>query len=194
MDMFFTPEKDTVFETLLGRTVVVWNAMEGEVRQLLLLLASDQGRIEGLAPHILVAEMGMRQMSETIQALAASCFPDDAERSAIHHVAVLYENLVAYRNHYVHGIQHIHENVGCVGAFSAKGKFKVISGDVTVEELGTFIDKVGEVFDYVMSIAAYLHGYEGGQASLPDKPQQLPQLKKQTVLLPVPPPEPKSSR
>jgi hypothetical protein len=193
MDLYFTPEKDTVFEALFGRAVIAWNAVEGEVRDFLVFLAGDRGKVEGLGPHIMVAEMGSRHLSETAQALADACF-DGEERAAIHHVAVLYDNLIAYRNHYVHGIQHLHENVGCIGAFSAKSKFKVISGDVPIEEIGAFIDKVGDLFDYVIGVHAYLNNHEGGQTTLPDKPPQLPQLKKQTTLLPVRPPPPQSSR
>lgn len=190
MDLFYTPEKDTIFEALFGRAMIAWNAAEGEVRQLLVFLAGDQGKVEGLGPHIVVAEMGTRHLSETIQAMAAACFENEDEQAAIHHVAVLYDNLIAYRNHYVHGIQHLHENVGCIGAFSAKSKFKVVSGDVPIEEIGAFLDKVGELFDYTMGVYAYLNGHEGGLTSLPDKPQQLPQLKKQTTLLPMRPPPP----
>jgi hypothetical protein len=185
MEMFYTPEKDTVFEALFGRTVVSWNVVEGQVRELLRFFASDQGIVGGLGPSILVAEMGTRHLSETLQAYAYSVFENDAEQAAIHHVTVLFENLVAYRNHYVHGIQHLHENVGCIGTYTAKSKFKIVSGDISIEEMGGFLDKIGELSDYIYEIEDYLVAPADGKPALPNKPEPLPQLTKQTTLLPI---------
>jgi hypothetical protein len=182
MNLFFDPEDDKVFEALFGRSVVAWNSAETDVRNFLLYLASDRGNVQGLGPWILVAEMGTRHISQTIQAYADATIEDDKTKALVRHVAVLFDNLVAYRNHYVHGLIHIDENIGRIGATTAKSKFKVVHGDVPIEEIGAFINKVGELTDFVFETMDYLKS--DGSAELPKMPVALPNLERQTILLP----------
>jgi hypothetical protein len=183
MDLFYNPEEDTVFEALFGRSIIAWNSAEADVRNFLLYLASNRGKVEGLGPWILVAEMGTRHVSQTIQAYADATLEDETAKSLVHHVSVLFDNLVAYRNHYVHGLVHIYENIGRIGATSAKSKFKIVHGDVPIEEIGAFIDKVGQLTDFVFETMEYLTSADGS-AELPNMPAALPPLEKQATLLP----------
>jgi hypothetical protein len=183
MDLFYTPEKDTVFEALFGRSLVAWNSAETDVRDLVLYLARDRGKVDGLGPMILVAEMGTRDLSQTIQAYADATLEDETEKKLVHHVSVLFDNLVAYRNHYVHGLFHIHDNMGHISTTTAKSKFKVVHGEVTLKDMGAFIDKVGELTDFVLETMDYLKATD----ELPEVPElrePIPPIKKQTTLLP----------
>jgi hypothetical protein len=183
MKLFFDRDEDKVFEALFGRSIIAWNSTETDVRNFLLYLASDCGKVEGLGPWILVAEMGTRHISQTIQAYADATIEDETTKALVHHVAALFENLVSYRNHYVHGLIHIVENVGQLGATTAKSKFKVVHGEVPIEEIGAFIDKVGELADFVYETLEYLK--TGGSYEMHPTPSLLPTLVKQTTLLPL---------
>lgn len=183
MEIFYNPEKDEIFEALFGRTIVAWNSVETDVRNVLLYLASDHGKVEGLGPSILVAEMGTRHLCQTIQAYASATLEDETAKALVHHVSVLFDNLVGYRNHYVHGLIHIHENIGQIGATSAKSKFKVIHGEVSIQEIGAFLDKVGELTDFVFEAMEYLSS--GDRSKDITMPAPLPFLEKQTTVLPI---------
>jgi hypothetical protein len=127
--------------------------------------------------------MGTRHISQSIQAYADATIEDETTKGLVHHVAVLFENLVSYRNHYVHGLIHIFENVGQIGATTAKSKLKVVHGEVPIEEVGAFLDKVGELTDFVYETLEYLK--TDGSSELPNLPALLPTLVKQTTLLPL---------
>jgi hypothetical protein len=183
MDLFYSPEKDTVFEALFGRSLVAWNSAETDVRELVHYLASDRGNVEGLGPAILVAEMGTRDLSQTIQTYADATLDDETERKLVHHVSVLFDNLVAYRNHYVHGLFHINGNMGHISTTTAKSKFKVVHGEVTLKDMGAFLDKVGELTDFVFETMDYLKGMDDPH-EVPALREPMPPIKKQTTLLP----------
>jgi hypothetical protein len=182
MDIFYNPENDKVFEALFGRSIVAWNSVETDVRNLLLYLASDCGKVEGLGPWILVAELGTRHLCQTIQAYAHATLEDETASGLVHHVSVLFDNLVGYRNHYVHGLIHIYDNIGQIGATTAKGKFKVVRGEVPIQEIGAFLDKIGELTDFVFDTMEYLRS--GDRSKDIKMPAPLPTLEKQTTLLP----------
>lgn len=192
MDVYFNPEKDKLLEAVLGRSIVAWNDAEYQLRDLLTFLASGRRNPTGFGPLILVAEMGAWRLSETLRTFADAMLDNEDEKALAKHVATLFEKLIPHRNHYVHGLISITDkNVGCIGGTTARGQLKNLTGDVTIEEVGKFLDKVGELDDFLYDVNEFLRNAGSDERPpLPDKPEPIPALEKETIILPPrPPPE-----
>lgn len=192
MDVYFDPEKDKLFEAVLGRSIVAWNEAEYQLRDLVTFLATDKRKMQSLGPVILVAEMGAWLLAKTIQTFADATLHDEDEKALVKHVGTLFDKLIPYRNHYVHGLIFIDDdNVGRIGGTTAKGQLKNIHGDVTIEEVGKFLDKIGELDDFLIEVIDFLeHSDSDERPPLPKMPEPIPTLAKETIILPLrPPPE-----
>ena len=187
MDVFYNPDKDKLFEAVLGRSIVAWNDAEYQLRDLVTLLATDRRKMQSLGPVILVAEMGVWLLAKTIQTFADATLNNEDEKALVKHVGTLFERLIPYRNHYVHGLIFItDENVGCIGGTTAKGQLKNIHGDVTIEEVGKFLDKVGELDDFLIEVIEFLEQSDSGvRPPLPVMREPIATLTKETIILPL---------
>jgi hypothetical protein len=190
VDAFYNPEKDKLFEAVLGRSIVAWNDAEYQLRDLVTFLATDRRKIQSLGPVILVAEMGTWLLAKTIQTFADATLNNEDEKALVKHVATLFERLIPYRNHYVHGLIFVtDDNVGCIGGTTAKGQLKNIHGDVTIGEVGKFLDKVGELDDFLVEVIEFLeHPNSDERPALPEMREPIPPLAKETIILPLRPP------
>jgi hypothetical protein len=188
MDVYYDPEKDKLFEAVLGRSIVAWNDAEYQLRDLLTFLASGRSNPTGFGPLILVAEMNAWRLSETLRTFADAMLENEEERALVKHVGTLFERLIPYRNHYVHGLLFItDDNVGCIGGTTAKGQLKNVTGDVEIGEIGAFLDKIGELHDFIYGVDEFLRSAGSDERPpLPDMPEPIPGLTKQTIILPAP--------
>lgn len=184
--MYYNPEKDKLFEAVLGRSVVAWNDAEYQLRDLLTFLASGRSNPTGFGPLILVAEMGAWRLSETLRTFADAMLENEEEKALVKHVGTLFERLIPYRNHYVHGLLFItDDNIGCIGGTTAKGQLKNVHGDVEIGEIGAFLDKVGELDDFISAVDEFLRNAgSSDRPPLPNMPDPIPPLTKQTIILP----------
>jgi len=78
---------------------------------------------------------------------------------------------------------------------TAKGQLKNVFGDVKIEEIGKFLDKVGELDDFLYDVREYLTQadrrrwltgrlFNKKRPPVPDKPEPIPTLAKETIILP----------
>ena len=145
-------EGEWEYAAKLGAAVVLWNATEGTIRELLRLLARGMKVTEGsVGAWILVTELGSRQLSEALQAFATDVIEEPEGADAVRHVALYFDRILAYRNYYVHGISRLRPTnpappdlkpVGTIDSRSAKGKLVSYHDEITTDDLDSFMDRV----------------------------------------------------
>lgn len=184
----------------LGAAVILWNATEGSIRELLRLLARGMKVVEGsVGAWILVTELGSRQLSEALQAFASEVIDEAEGAEAVRHVALYFDRTLAYRNYYVHGISRLRPTnptppdlkpVGTISSKTAKGKLVSYEDEITLGDLDAFMEWVQKMRTYAFQVHAFLIDKDfPGRRALPEKPPLPATLVKRRPLPPMPLPQ-----
>lgn len=193
----------------LGLIVMVWNACELNMRQILQWLASKGSHEHTATIEPLISELGSVGLTQALNCYAHE-FPDDQHEIAtgILHLTQVIENCRAYRNYYIHAISGVtrygfdfsdeiiendtpmHEAM-TVGPFgkvyvkSAKGKKKFHVGFIKADELLQFNNYLADLRTYIGQLETCIIHYfrnvpREERMGVPQRLPALPALRKQT--------------
>ncbi len=158
--MPFLPVKDEHIPLLakLGEIAVKWNYVEGHIRLLLSLLASD-GVLDPLADRhkhdILTAQLGNVALIEAVRTLNNE-FIKGEMHDHVDHAMTFFDTMREYRNYYVHSIVLLgftkEGPIGLSQQITARNWLYLHQETITLEPVKAFLTDLERLNDYLVSI------------------------------------------
>lgn len=173
----------TEMYALVGRMLADWNSLEADVVEMI-------GLVSGAAPttKILTAHMSSQAICNALKALAMHRLPSDISDHVVHAVEV-FEQLRAYRNHFVHGITAVISDGPDAAAMThglrinAKGEVLIDRGWLYRAELETMMASQSELSAYFTYLRVHVRRNFDGEFEPPQAFRHWPPEK-----ISVPPP------
>lgn len=166
------------YEHTLVEFVTAWNRAEAALRGLLIRLCEATP-----ASFILVSELGALGLAQSLSALTADRFDEDA-KAAIGHAIKFFNQVREFRNYYVHGIglvafnNQTGEAFGVIDIISSKARLAAHQENIGIGELTKASDNAKQLWYLIQLLLRLLPGLTPGPPqiglTLAELPQQYP--------------------